>query len=93
MSVISAASEMAGLVISSMARVRSITEDAGIKRALLNYIMAFPVALKVSRFRVTLFLFYLANSLAIYSAQDRISFISLLELLSFEFEFLLVSSS
>ncbi|PKU80237.1 UPF0187 protein At3g61320, chloroplastic [Dendrobium catenatum] len=46
MSVVAGASEMAGIVISSMARGRSGAEEAGIKRTLLNYIMAFPVALK-----------------------------------------------
>ncbi|XP_020600023.1 UPF0187 protein At3g61320, chloroplastic-like isoform X2 [Phalaenopsis equestris] len=46
MSIIADSSEMAGIVISSMARARSGAEEVGIKRALLNYIMAFPVALK-----------------------------------------------
>ncbi|KAK8951869.1 UPF0187 protein [Platanthera zijinensis] len=45
-SVVAGASEMAGIVISTMGRGRGASEDARLKMALLSYIMAFPVALK-----------------------------------------------
>lgn len=50
MSVVAGASEMAGIVISAAGLGRSGGEDSGIRRALLSYIMAFPVALKVGVF-------------------------------------------
>ncbi|PKA53925.1 UPF0187 protein [Apostasia shenzhenica] len=46
MSVVAGASEMAGVMMSSISKGGGVAVDAGLKKALLSYIMAFPVALK-----------------------------------------------
>lgn len=63
MRVMAGASELAGIVMS----VKGREDDAGVKRSLLNYIIAFPMALKVNLFYIHSTCFSCSRALKLFS--------------------------